>query len=121
MGETDKQANDWFDSLMQSRPGPNIPLRRTVSEAIQSARTGGDFDLRNVVAGSPDGDVVGNSLGINFVGGPDTVAKQLKEFHDRCGVGVVDLLFQQTMVDHRGVMKEIELFGKGVIPQIKEF
>ena len=121
VGETDKQANEWFDNLMQSRPGPNIPLRRTVSEAIQSARTGGDFDLRNVVAGSPEGDVVGNSLGINFVGGPDTVVKQLKEFHDRCGVGVVDLLFQQTRVDHRGVMKEIELFGKGVIPQINEF
>jgi len=49
------------------------------------------------------------------------VVKQLKEFHDRCGVGVVDLLFQQTRVDHRGVMKEIELFGKGVIPQINEF
>ena len=121
VGETDKQADDWFDSLMETRPGPNIPLRRTVSEAIQSARTGGDFDLRNVVAGSPDGDVVGNSLGINFVGGPDKVVKQLKEFHDRCGVGVVDLLIQQTTVDHQGVLKEIELLGKNVIPQIKEF
>lgn len=106
---------------MQSKPRPNIPLRRAVAEAIQSARTGGSFDLRGVVAGSPEGDVVGNSLGINLLGGPDTVAKQLKEFHDRCGVGLVDLALQQNRVDHRGVLKEIELFGKGVLPQIKEF
>ncbi|MDA0263240.1 MAG: LLM class flavin-dependent oxidoreductase [Chloroflexi bacterium] len=121
VAETDKQADDWFESLKRSKPGPTIPLRRTVAEAIQSARTGGEFDLRNLVAGSPEGDVVGNAPRLNFVGGPDTVVKQMKEFHDRCGVGVVDLLFQQPGVNHRGVMQEIELFGKGVLPQIKEF
>ena len=59
--------------------------------------------------------------GLSFMGGPDTVAKQLKTFHDQCGVGVVDLFFQQPSVDHRDVMQEIELFGKEVLPQIKEF
>ena len=49
------------------------------------------------------------------------MAKQIKEFHDRCGVGVIDLPFQQNTVDHRGVMKELEVFGKNVIPQIREF
>jgi alkanesulfonate monooxygenase SsuD/methylene tetrahydromethanopterin reductase-like flavin-dependent oxidoreductase (luciferase family) len=121
VAETDELAHKWFEGLMKSRPGPNIPLRRTVSEAIESARTGNAFDLRGVVAGSPEGDVVGNSLGINFIGGPDTVASQIKEFHDRCGVGVMDLLIQQNQVDHKAVMKEIELFGKEVIPQIREF
>ena len=29
--------------------------------------------------------------------------------------------FQQNKVDHKAVMKEIELFGKEVIPQIREF
>ena len=48
------------------------------------------------------------------------MAKQIKEFHDRCGVGVNDLPFQQNTVDHRGVMKELEVFGKNVIPQIRE-
>ena len=64
---------------------------------------------------------MGNSLGINFLGGPDTVAKQIKEFHDRCGIGVIDLPFQQNNVDHPAVLKEIELFGRTVIPQIREF
>ena len=121
VAETDELAREWFEGLQKTKPGPNIPLRRTVSEAIQSARAGTDFDLRGLVAGSPEGDVVGNSLGINFLGGPDTVAKQIKEFHDRCGVGVIDLPFQQNTVDHRGVLKELEVFGKNVIPQIREF
>ncbi|HCP23964.1 MAG: LLM class flavin-dependent oxidoreductase [SAR202 cluster bacterium] len=121
VAETDELANEWYESLMESRPGPNIPMRRTVAEAIQAARSGNVFDLRGVIAGSPEGDVVGNSLGINFLGGPDTVAKQIKEFHDRCGVGVVDMPFQQNKVDHKGVLKEIELFGRAVIPQLREF
>ena len=57
---------------------------------------------------------------ISFVGGPDTIVKQLKEFHDQCGTGVVDLAFQQPGIAHSEVMKEIELFGREVLPRIKE-
>ena len=120
VAETDELASKWFEGLMRSKPGPNIPLRRTVAEAIQSARTGGPFDLRGLVAGSPEGDVVGNALGIHFLGGPDTVVKQMKEFQDRCGVGVIDMPFQQNNVDHKAVLEELALFGKHVIPQLRE-
>jgi len=120
LAETDKQAEAWFENLQASKPGPSIALRSTVAGAIQSARAGEQFDFRNVVAGSAQGDIVGLSPGLTFVGGPDTVAKQIKAFHDRCGAGVVDLFFQQPSVDHRGVMKEIELFGKEVLPRITE-
>jgi hypothetical protein len=34
---------------------------------------------------------------------------------------VVDLFFQQPTVNHSDVMRQIELFGKEVLPQIKEF
>jgi hypothetical protein len=47
--------------------------------------------------------------------------KQLKAFHDQCGVGVVDLGFQQTGTTHQEVMQEIELFGREVLPRIKAF
>jgi hypothetical protein len=40
---------------------------------------------------------------------------------DQCGVGVVDLFFQQLSVSHKEVMQEIELFGREVLPQIKAF
>ena len=96
-------------------------MRPAVSRAIQAARAGEAFDLRNVLAGGVQGDVAGAARGLNFMGGPDTVAKQLKAFHDQCGVGVVDLFFQQPSVSHKEVMQEIELFGKEVLPQIEAF
>ena len=92
-----------------------------VAQAIQAARAGEDFDLRNVIAGSAQGDVAGIARGLNFIGGPDTIAEQIKAFHDQGGAGVVDLFFQQPTLEHRKVMKEIELFGKEVLPRIKEF
>ena len=101
-------------------PG-GIAMRPTVSRAIQAARAGEAFDLRHILAGSVQGDVAGAARGLSFMGGPDTVVKQMKAFHDQCGVGVVDLFFQQPSVGHGEVMREIELFGKEVLPQIKEF
>ena len=101
-------------------PG-GIAMRPSVSRAIQAARSGEAFDLRHILAGSPQGDVTGAARGLNFIGGPDTVAEQIKTFHDQCGVGVVDLFFQQPSVSHREVMQEIELFGREVLPQIKAF
>ena len=58
---------------------------------------------------------------LTLVGGPDTIVKQLKAFHDQCGVGVVDLGFQHTGTSHREVMTAIELFGREVLPRIKAF
>jgi alkanesulfonate monooxygenase SsuD/methylene tetrahydromethanopterin reductase-like flavin-dependent oxidoreductase (luciferase family) len=91
-------------------------MRPAQSRAIQAARAGEAFDLRNVIACSAQGDVVGVARSLNFIGGPDTVAKQIKAFHEQCGVGVVDLFFQQPSVSHKEVKKEIKLFGKEVLP-----
>ena len=65
--------------------------------------------------------MAGAAARLSFLGGPDTIVKQMQAFHDQCGAGVVDLFFQQPNLDHREVMKEIELFGKEVLPRIKEF
>jgi len=121
LAETDEKAQEWFENLKRRGSAPAIPLRSTVAQAIEAARSGEEFDLRNVIAGSAQGDVVGNSPGLSFIGGPDSVVQQMREFHDKCGADVVDLFFQQPTVDHASVMKEIELFGKEVLPRIKEF
>ncbi len=122
LAETDKQAAEWLEGVKRAGPVPGgIALRPAVSRAIQAARAGEAFDLRNILAGGVQGDVAGAARGLNFMGGPDTVVKQMKAFHDQCGAGVVDLFFQQPRVSHREVMKEIELFGREVLPQIKEF
>jgi alkanesulfonate monooxygenase SsuD/methylene tetrahydromethanopterin reductase-like flavin-dependent oxidoreductase (luciferase family) len=122
MAETDQQAAAWLEGVKSAGPVPGgIAMRPAVSKAIQAARAGEAFDLRNILAGSVQGDVAGAARGLNFMGGPDTVVKQLRAFHDQCGVGVVDLFFQQPRVSHKEVMQEIELFGKEVLPRIQEF
>ena len=103
-----------------------MDLRSSVTRAVFAARDGKAFDPRHhsVAAGSAQG---ARQAGqprrglLTLVGGPDTIVKQLQAFHDQCGVGVVDLGFQQIGTNHREVMQEIELFGREVLPRIKEF
>jgi len=122
LAETDKQAEAWLEGIKRAGPVPGgIAMRPSVSRAIQAARSGEEFDLRHILAGSAQGDVAGAARALNFIGGPDTVVKQIKTFRDQCGVGVVDLFFQQPSVSHKEVMQEIELFGREVLPQIKAF
>jgi alkanesulfonate monooxygenase SsuD/methylene tetrahydromethanopterin reductase-like flavin-dependent oxidoreductase (luciferase family) len=88
LAETDKQAKAWLEGVKRAGPVPGgIALRPAVSRAVQAARAGEAFDLRHILAGSVQGDVAGAARGLNFMGGPDTVVKQLKAFHDHCGVG----------------------------------
>jgi alkanesulfonate monooxygenase SsuD/methylene tetrahydromethanopterin reductase-like flavin-dependent oxidoreductase (luciferase family) len=122
LAETDKQAEAWLEGVKRAGPVPGgIAMRPSVSKAIQAARAGEAFDLRHILAGSAQGDVAGAARALNFIGGPDTVVQQIKTFRDQCGVGVVDLFFQQPSVSHKEVMQEIELFGREVLPQIKAF
>jgi alkanesulfonate monooxygenase SsuD/methylene tetrahydromethanopterin reductase-like flavin-dependent oxidoreductase (luciferase family) len=127
LAETDRQAENRLEALKASGLGERgIDLRSSVTQAVFVARDGKAFDPRNrnVAAGGAQGArqaVQSRRELLTLVGGPDTIVKQLKAFHDQCGVGVVDLGFQQTGTDHREVMKEIELFGREVLPRIKEF
>jgi alkanesulfonate monooxygenase SsuD/methylene tetrahydromethanopterin reductase-like flavin-dependent oxidoreductase (luciferase family) len=89
---------------------------------VLAARDGGGFDIRKAAAlDNGNQPARAGRDPITFVGGPSTVVKGLKEFHDRCGVGVVDLGFQHSGTNHAEVMKGIELFGKEVLPEINQF
>jgi alkanesulfonate monooxygenase SsuD/methylene tetrahydromethanopterin reductase-like flavin-dependent oxidoreductase (luciferase family) len=127
LAETDQQAEKRLEALKASGLGERgLDLRSSVTRAVFAARNGNGFDPRdrNVAAGGVQGarQAVQSGRGLlTLVGGPDTIVKQLKAFHDQCGVGVVDLGFQQTGTDHREVMQEIELFGREVLPRLKEF
>ncbi len=127
LAETDRQAENRLEALKASGLGERgMGLRSSVTRAVFAARQGKGFDPRhgNVAADSAPGarQAVQSGRGLlTLVGGPDTIVKQLQAFHDRCGVGVVDLGFQQTGTDHREVMQAIELFGREVLPRIKEF
>ena len=127
LAETDRQAENRLEALKASGLGERgMDLRSSVTRAVFAARDGTEFDPRHpsVAAGGAQGArqaVQARREPLTLVGGPDTIVKQLQAFHDRCGVGVVDLGFQHTGTDHREVMQAIELFGREVLPRIKEF
>lgn len=124
LGETDADAMALRDRVESAGGGSGTFIGRSLSQAVQSARAAGaSFDeLRMSGQSAPPRTRTGGAIRmLNFVGSPDTVAKQLREYHDKCGVGVADLAFQQPGLNHKDVMAEIELFGKAVLPQIREF
>ena len=126
LSETDGQAENRLQDLKTRRLGERgMNLRPSVTQAVLAAREGRSFDLQNrsAVAGGTQGTQAdrGRRGQITFVGSPDTIVMQLKAFHEQCGTGVVDLGFQHSGIDHREVMKQIELFGREVLPRIKEF
>ena len=126
LAETDLQAENRLAQLKAMGLGERgTDLRFSVTQAVLAAREGKAPGRPNpkVAVGAPgtSATVPSSRSALNFVGGPDTIVRQLKEFHDQCGTGVVDLGFQQPGVGHDEVMKQIELFGREVLPRIKEF
>ena len=65
--------------------------------------------------------MIGGVLPTNFVGGPDTVVKQVRECRDQTDAGVIDLMFQTpSSTDTAGLMRALELFGEKVLPHIRD-
>ena len=120
LAETDAAAAKLRDRVEAAGGGSGTSIGRSLSQAVQTARAAGQANAQSPPA-PPRARTGGTIRMLNFVGGPDTVAEQLREYHDKCGVGVVDLAFQQPGLNHKDVMTEIELFGKEVLPQIREF
>ena len=64
---------------------------------------------------------VNRVLPINFCGGPDEIVAQLKECREQIGAGVVDLFFQTPGSEGPDeLMEALELFGKKVLPHIRD-
>ena len=121
LAETDRQARRLQERVAAAGGGRGINIGRSLALAVPAARSGTSFNPRNAAPPSAPGSSAGGPRMLNFVGDPDTVVSQLKEFHDQCGVGVVDLAFQQPGLTHQDVMTQIELFGQEVLPRIREF
>jgi alkanesulfonate monooxygenase SsuD/methylene tetrahydromethanopterin reductase-like flavin-dependent oxidoreductase (luciferase family) len=60
-------------------------------------------------------------LPTTFIGSPDTVIKQIKRCREEIGAGVLDLsLHPPGSGDVDALMSAIELFGKKVLPHIRD-
>jgi alkanesulfonate monooxygenase SsuD/methylene tetrahydromethanopterin reductase-like flavin-dependent oxidoreductase (luciferase family) len=57
---------------------------------------------------------------ILFWGSPDTVVERIRAFHALTGVGVLDLLFSSVQLPHADIQRSIELFGREVLPRIRD-
>jgi alkanesulfonate monooxygenase SsuD/methylene tetrahydromethanopterin reductase-like flavin-dependent oxidoreductase (luciferase family) len=112
LGETDDAAADALHRRDKQAP---FPVRAGLREALLQADT-----TRNI-AGERRPANVGGVLPISFCGGPDRVIEQLRRCREEMGAGVVDLSLQDPGTgDVDGMMGALELFGKKVLPRIRE-
>ena len=80
-----------------------------------------ELDQRNVAGEGRRPANVNRALPINFCGGPDEIVAQLKQCREQIGCGVVDLSFQTPgSEDPDKLMEALELFGKKVLPHIRD-
>jgi alkanesulfonate monooxygenase SsuD/methylene tetrahydromethanopterin reductase-like flavin-dependent oxidoreductase (luciferase family) len=78
---------------------------------------GTDADGKNTEA---DKNAIGFALGsLQFCGSPDAVVKQITDFHEKTGVGVIDVSFSGPGLTEEETLKSIRLFGTQVLPRIR--
>jgi alkanesulfonate monooxygenase SsuD/methylene tetrahydromethanopterin reductase-like flavin-dependent oxidoreductase (luciferase family) len=111
LAETDDAAED---ALARRDRQAAFPVRPALRDALLAA------DARNV-AGERRPANVGGVLPISFCGGPDRVVDQLRRCREEIGAGVVDLSLQDPGAGGTdAMMHALELFGRKVLPRIRE-
>jgi len=111
LADTDDEAQEQFKKLPTQAP---FSMRPAVREAMSAV------DARNI-AGEARPPVTIGALPTVFVGGPDTVVEQVRRCKEVVGAGVLDLsLHPPGSRDVEPLMRALELFGKKVLPRIRE-
>jgi alkanesulfonate monooxygenase SsuD/methylene tetrahydromethanopterin reductase-like flavin-dependent oxidoreductase (luciferase family) len=113
LAETDADAQEALQQRQQQAEVP-FPLRQSVRDALAK------LDSRNI-AGVPRPAFRDGALPTTFVGSPETVVKQVQQCREEVGAGVIDLAFQSAAAkEPQGPICALELFGKEVLPRIRE-
>jgi alkanesulfonate monooxygenase SsuD/methylene tetrahydromethanopterin reductase-like flavin-dependent oxidoreductase (luciferase family) len=111
VADTDEAAHAMLARQPTSAP---FALRASVAEAMTA------LDARNV-AGEARMPSVNRALPTTFIGSPDTVVEQVRRCRDEIGAGVIDLsLHPPGSGDVDALMRALELFGRKVLPRIRE-
>ncbi len=109
---TDEKAQ----ALREKQAGARnpFPLPTAVRDSLL------ELDSRNI-AGEARTPNVGGTLPTNFFGSPDAIVEQIGRCGAETGVGVIDLMFQTPGARDIGLLMDLlELFGKRVLPRIRE-
>jgi alkanesulfonate monooxygenase SsuD/methylene tetrahydromethanopterin reductase-like flavin-dependent oxidoreductase (luciferase family) len=111
LAETDDEADRRLKAQAGAAP---FPMRPALREAMLAA------DKRNIAGEARQANVNG-VLPITFAGGPDTVVEQIRKCREVVGAGVLDLSLTSPGSSDLGALTEaVELFGRTVLPRIKE-
>jgi len=78
---------------------------------------GTDADGRNLAADK--GQAGFGFGGLQFCGSPDTVVKQIAEFHELTGIGVLDVSFGGAGLTPEEAQRSFRLFASEVLPRIR--
>jgi alkanesulfonate monooxygenase SsuD/methylene tetrahydromethanopterin reductase-like flavin-dependent oxidoreductase (luciferase family) len=111
VADSDTEAHALLERQAKERP---YVMRDTVREAFLA------LESRNI-AGEARPPAVGGVLPTTFIGSPDTVVEQVRRCRETVGCGVIDLsLHPPGSRDVDALMRALELFGKKVLPRIRE-
>jgi alkanesulfonate monooxygenase SsuD/methylene tetrahydromethanopterin reductase-like flavin-dependent oxidoreductase (luciferase family) len=112
VAETDDEAH----ALLRKQPERTpFPMRPRVTDAL--AR----LDTRNIAGEPAAAPIVGRALPTTFIGSADTIVEQVRRCREEVGVGVLDvLLLPPGSGDVELLMRSLELFGKKVLPRIRD-
>jgi alkanesulfonate monooxygenase SsuD/methylene tetrahydromethanopterin reductase-like flavin-dependent oxidoreductase (luciferase family) len=111
LAETDDKAEAQLKGGNGQAP---FPVRAGLRDALIEA------DRRNI-AGEARTANVGGILPTTFIGSPDTVVEQIRRCREVMGAGVLDLsLHPPGSNDTGALMSALELFGKKVLPRIRD-
>src|SRR5260370_8259405 len=112
IGESGEKAEE---ALAEYPREAVFPLKAGVGAGLM------EVDQRNVAGEGGRPANVNRALPINFCGGPDEIVAQLKEARGQIGCGVVDLSFQTPgSEDPDQLMEALELFGRKVLPHVRD-
>jgi alkanesulfonate monooxygenase SsuD/methylene tetrahydromethanopterin reductase-like flavin-dependent oxidoreductase (luciferase family) len=112
LGETDDAADDALRRRDMQAP---FPVRPALRDALLEA------DIARNVAGKRRAQPVGGVLPISFCGGPDRVVEQIRQCREQIGAGVLDLSLTDPGTGDTGAMLQaLDLFGRKVLPRIRE-
>jgi alkanesulfonate monooxygenase SsuD/methylene tetrahydromethanopterin reductase-like flavin-dependent oxidoreductase (luciferase family) len=111
VAETDEEAEALL--RQQSKQAP-FTMRAGVRDTLAK------LDSRNI-AGEARAPIRSGALPTTFIGSPDTVVEQVRRCKDEVGAGVLDLsLHPPGSSDTGPLMRALELFGKKVLPRIRD-
>ncbi len=111
LAETDEEAHELLQKQPKQAP---FAMRAGVRDAIMT------LDSRNI-AGEARAPNVSGVLPTTFIGSPDTVVEQVRRCRAEVGAGVLDLsLHPPGSSDVEALMRALELFGKKVLPRIRD-